>query len=66
MPNAAAVVKLTLGGFPARTIAEARVWANWLNEQVEAGIDPRVAAQKASDHAKMTVAFAHGLSVSVV
>lgn len=66
LPGAGTVVKLTLGGFPAHTIANARAWANKLNEQVEAGIDPRVAAQQANDRAKMTVAFAHGLYMTAV
>jgi hypothetical protein len=34
-------VKRTLGPFPAYTIAVARKWATGINEQIEAGVDPR-------------------------
>ena len=39
------VVKLTLGLFPAYPIAAAREWANSLNLQIDAGIDPRETAR---------------------
>jgi|GEM_PF-4838848 len=59
-------VKLTLGLFPAYTIAAARQWASELNEQVEAGIDPRAVKQAAIERARMTVEFCHGLYMTAV
>jgi hypothetical protein len=43
------LVRLSLGPFPAHSIAAAREWADKLNEQAEAGIDPRevIRAQEA-------------------
>ena len=55
------IVKLTLGQFPTFTIAAARIWATELNEQVEAGIDPRAVEAAANERAKMTIEFAHSL-----
>ncbi|WP_206244826.1 Arm DNA-binding domain-containing protein [Novosphingobium terrae] len=52
--------------YPSMTIADARAWARGLNDQVEAGIDPRVTLRKAKSHAQMTVAFAHGLYMEAV
>ena len=49
------IVKMTLGAFPAHTIATARHWATGLNEQVEAGIDSRAVEIAASARAQMTV-----------
>ena len=57
------VVKLTLGLFPAHTIADARKWARELNEQVEAGVDPREEQRLAEERATMTVARAHALYI---
>ncbi|MBO9623982.1 MAG: integrase arm-type DNA-binding domain-containing protein [Sphingomonas sp.] len=66
-------IRLTFGRFPARTLAAAREWAAAINEQVEAGIDPRVAkraeeerlrAEKARN--EMTVARAHALYMAAV
>jgi integrase len=53
------VVKATLGTFPAHTIADARKWADALNERVEAGVDPREEQRAANERARMTVARAH-------
>lgn len=57
------IVKLTLGLFPAHTIADAREWARELNEKVEAGIDPREEKRLADERATMTVARAHALYI---
>src|SRR5882757_2254409 len=59
-------VKMSLGSFPAFNIAAARKWATDLNEQIEAGIDPRVLEQKAIERAKMTVKVAHELYMEAV
>jgi integrase len=55
------VVKLSLGLYPAYTIAAARQWANGLNLQLDAGIDPRETARGEERLATMTVDRAHGL-----
>ena len=55
------VVKATLGLFPACTIADARKWADALNERVEAGVDPREEERAARERAGMTVARAHAI-----
>ena len=54
------VVKATLGAFPGHTIADARKWADALNERVEAGVDPREEQRAANERGGMTVARAHG------
>lgn len=52
-------IKLTLGRYPAFSIAAAREWAAELNAKVEADVDPRVLAIAGIERAKLTVAFAH-------
>lgn len=68
-----ALVRLSFGPFPANTMADARAWAGALNDQVEAGTDPREAmrAEKADKEARkaranMTVAKAHKLYMVAV
>jgi hypothetical protein len=58
-------VRLSLGSWPAHGIADARKWADGLNEQVEAGIDPR-AADRAKRAATMTVEAAHTLYMTAI
>jgi integrase len=53
------VIKLTLGRYPAFSIAAAREWAAELNAKVEADIDPRVLATEEIERAKLTIAFVH-------
>jgi len=60
------VVKLTLGGYPGFSIADAREWAAALNAKVEAGIDPRAAATEEIERSKVTVAFAHERYIQAV
>lgn len=60
------LVRLSLGQFPAHTIAAAREWAGKLNDLVEAGIDPREVMRAAEARASMTVARAHGLYMHAV
>lgn len=60
------LVRLSLGQFPAHSIAAAREWADKLNEQVEAGVDPREVMRAAEARASMTVARAHGLYMHAV
>lgn len=43
LPSTEVTVKMWLGLYPAHPIAAARDWAGKLNEQVEAGVDPREA-----------------------
>jgi integrase len=60
------VARLYGGLFPTQTIASAREWARGLNQQVEAGIDPRVTARAEKARAEMTVTRAHGLYMQAV
>jgi integrase len=60
------LVRLSLGQFPAHTIAAAREWAGKLNDLVEAGVDPREVMRAAEARASMTVARAHGLYMNAV
>lgn len=53
------VVKLTLGRYPAFSIAAAREWAANLNSKVETDVDPRMLAAEEIERAQLTVAFAH-------
>jgi integrase len=66
MAGGDAVVKLAFGLFPARSIAEARHWAAGLNEQIEAGIDPRQPLLEEQRRAQMTVHRAHALYMEAV
>lgn len=59
IPGAEVTVKLSFGLFPAHTIAAAREWAKGLNDQIEAGVDPREVKRKEELLANMTVARAH-------
>lgn len=59
-------VTMRLGLFPAFSIAAAREWATGLNQQVEAGIDPREAIRAEEARTSMTVAKAHGLYMDAV
>ncbi|HEX8443448.1 MAG TPA: integrase arm-type DNA-binding domain-containing protein [Allosphingosinicella sp.] len=64
--GAGPLVRLSFGQFPAYSIAAAREWAGKLNEQVEAGIDPRETLRREELRASMTVARAHGLYMRAV
>jgi integrase len=59
-------LKLSLGEFPAKNIAQAREEAAKLNESVEAGIDPRIAMRDEVQRNIMTVARAHALYMVAV
>jgi integrase len=59
-------VKLQLGPFPAFSIAEARAWARNLNEEIEAGMDPRAARREENERSAMTVNRAHALYMIAV
>ena len=59
------VVKLSLGLYPAYSIADAREWANGLNLQVDAGLDPRETARQELRLAT-TVDHAHALYMDAV
>ncbi len=60
------VIKLKLGSYPQHSIGDARDWARCLNEQVELGIDPRVAKREEEQRSTMTVARAHALYMVAV
>ena len=60
------VVKMTLGAFPAYSIADARKWARRLNDQVDVGIDPREEMRKDEAYRTMTVEKAHALYMGAV
>ena len=60
------LVRLSLGPFPAHSIAAAREWAEKLNEQAEAGIDPREVIRAEAARASMTVTKAHKLYMRAV
>ena len=60
------IVKLTLGPYPAYSIADAREWANGLNLQIDAGVDPRETARQDLRLATMTVDRAHELYMEAV
>lgn len=64
--NAGPLVRLSLGQFPAHSIAAAREWGGKLNAEVEAGVDPREAIRAEELRASMTVARAHGLYMRAV
>lgn len=66
VPGSDAIVKLAFGMFPTRSIGEARGWARMLNEQVEAGVDPREPLREEDRRAKMTVERAHALYMIAV
>lgn len=66
LPKGKGLLRLSLGLFPAYSIADAREWANKLNLQIDAGIDPRVTAQTDERLATMTVDRAHGLYMDAV
>lgn len=53
------ILKLTLGHYPSFSFADARGWAEGLNDQIEAGLDPRATARAEAERNKLTVAYAH-------
>jgi hypothetical protein len=61
-------VTVTLFGglYPTHSIAAAREWAQGLNEQVEAGLDPREVRREEKARSEMTVARAHELYMVAV
>ncbi len=66
LPGADVTVKMWLGLYPAYNIAAARDWAGKLNEQVEAGVDPREAIRAEEAREIMTVDRAHQLYMVAV
>jgi integrase len=60
------IVRLSLGSFPAVSIASARAQAALLNDQIEAGVDPRAVDSAAAERAKMTVELSHDLYMTAV
>ena len=66
MPNTGIIVKLSLGYFPARSIADARAWATRLNAELDKGRDPRAGQRKKRRSTAMTVARAHNLYMVAV
>ena len=66
LPGTDIAIKMHFGLFPACSIAEAREWARKLNEQIDAGIDPREAQREEEERTVMTVARAHKLYMVAV
>ncbi len=66
LAGSTALVRLSFGLFPARSIAHARQWASGLNELVETGVDPREAMRIEQERATMTVSRAHSLYMTAV
>lgn len=73
LQKSAAFVKLSLGQFPAHSIADAREWAGKLNREIEAGVDPREALRAEEERIRaeeerstMTVDRAHLLYMVAV
>lgn len=66
IPGGRGVVKLSLGLYPACSIAEAREWATGLNLHIDAGIDPREKAKEELRVITMTVDRAHELYMEAV
>ena len=61
------VIVIVYGGlFPSTTIAAARDWARALNDQVEAGKDPREVDRAEKSRAAMTFVWIHGLYMEAV
>jgi integrase len=60
------VLKLSLGLYPGYSIADAREWANGLNLQIDARIDPRETAKQELRFATMTVDRAHEFYMEAV
>ncbi|MEC3948846.1 Arm DNA-binding domain-containing protein [Sphingobium sp. HWE2-09] len=60
------IMKVTLGSYPAYSIAAARKWERGLNDMVEIGTDPRAEMYKEESYRAMTVAKAHGLYMEAV
>jgi integrase len=60
------IVKLSLGLYPAYSIGDAREWANVLNLQIDAGVDPRETARQELRLSTMTVDRAHELYMEAV
>ncbi|WP_454884390.1 tyrosine-type recombinase/integrase [Sphingomonas oryzagri] len=59
-------IRLTFGPFPARSIADARHWAEELNIKIDRGIDPREQMRAEEERAAMTVKRAHELYMEAV
>jgi hypothetical protein len=66
IPGKNVTVTIYGGIFPSTTIAAARDWARPLNEQVEAGIDPREVDRAEKSRAAMTFVGIHGLYMDAV
>jgi len=61
-----ALLRRSLGNYPAFNIPEARAWACALNQQAEAGVDPRHAEEEDRRRATMTVNRAHAIYTEAV
>jgi integrase len=66
LPGSHIVLKLRLGFYPTYSIGDARDWAGKLNEQLDAGIDPREARREEDARSSMTVERAHALYMVAV
>lgn len=66
IPKSGETVCMTLGLYPAYSIAAARDWAGMLNSQVEGGFDPIALRDAETQRASMTVAKAHRFYMAAV
>lgn len=66
IPKTSIIVTMLGGFFPTVTIADAREWAEKINEQIDAGIDPRVVLREEKRRDIMTVSKAHELYIVAV
>lgn len=66
IPKTSVIVTMLGGFYPAVTIADAREWAEKINEQIDAGIDPRVVLREEKRRDIMTVSKAHELYMVAV
>lgn len=66
IPKTSVIVTMLGGFYPSVTIADAREWAEKINEQIDAGIDPRVVQREERRREIMTVSKAHELYMVAV
>ncbi|WP_176399578.1 tyrosine-type recombinase/integrase [Novosphingobium sp. B 225] len=66
IPKTSVIVTMLAGFYPSVTIADAREWAEKINEQIDAGIDPRVVLREEKRRDIMTVSKAHELYMVAV
>lgn len=66
IPKTSVIVTMLGGFYPMVTIADARAWADKINEQIDVGIDPRVVLREEKRRDIITVSKAHELYMVAV